>query len=210
MSFHRVFNDRGRRSSRHAHAASARAAPPLQKEAAQWRTSALHAQAGSRSGRRGRHVGARPFSEIGRPLARAVLFQRAWSDHGQRSAARAGGDRAHCASSPKRGSAVAHKRATRANRLTKWTPQLARGSTALPEERRPFARCVLFHRVRRDHRRRSSRRTRAASAPDYASSPETASAGARKRTTRASRLTKRTPWLVRGSTAFHRITENSR
>ena len=36
-------------AARRARAASARAAPPPQREAAQWRTSALHAQAGSRS-----------------------------------------------------------------------------------------------------------------------------------------------------------------
>ena len=41
------------------------------------------------------------------------------------------GKRACCASSPETASAVAHKRVTRASRLTKWTPQLTRGSTAL-------------------------------------------------------------------------------
>ena len=127
-------------AARRARAASARAAPPPHGQAAQWRTPALHAQAGSRSGRRSWHVGARPCPDEGRSLARAVPF----------------------------------------------------------------------HRIRRDHRRRSSGRARAASAPDYSSSPETASAGAHKRTTRASRLTKRTPRLARGSTAFHRITETSR
>ena len=122
VPFHRAFSDRGRRSSRRAHAATARAAPPLQREAAQVRTSALHAQAGSRSGRRGWHVGAQPSSEEGRPLARAVPFHRGSSDRGQHGAARAGGDRTRCASSPETASAVAHKRATCANRLVKWTP----------------------------------------------------------------------------------------
>ena len=99
-------------------------------EAAQVRTSALHEQVGSQRERHSWHVRARPSTEQGRPLARAVPFHRARSDHSQRGAARARGNRARCASSPGTASAVARKRATRVSQLTKWTPRLVRGSTA--------------------------------------------------------------------------------
>ena len=274
VPFHRAWSDHSRRSLRRARAASARAAPPPQREAAQWRTSALHAQAGSRSARRSWHVGARPCTEEGRPLARAVPFHGAWSDHSQSGAARARGKRACCASSQERGSAVAHKRATRASRLTKWAPQLStwehglatnRGAPSLvqcpsighgattagaaqraraasaraapppqreaaqwrtsalhaqacsrsgrrswhvgarpsTEEGRPLACAVPFHRAWSDRSQRSAARARGKRAR-CASSPERASAVAHKRATRASRLTKWTPQLARGSTALHR------
>ena len=75
---------------RGARAASARAAPLPRRQPAQFRTSALHAQAACAGGR-GWHAAARPCTEQGRPLAREVLVHRAWSDHSQRGAARARG-----------------------------------------------------------------------------------------------------------------------
>ena len=109
-------------AAQRARAARARVGPPPQREAAQWRRSTLHAQAASRSRRRSRHVGAQPCAEEGRPVAFAVPFQRARSDHSQRGAARARGKRTYCASSSKRGSAVAQKCATYTSRLKKWKP----------------------------------------------------------------------------------------
>ena len=50
-------------AARHAHVASARAVPPPQRQLERWRTSALHAQATSRSGRCWWYVGARPCTE---------------------------------------------------------------------------------------------------------------------------------------------------
>ena len=48
-----------------------------------------------------------------RPIALAVPFGRAWSDHSQRGAARVSGNRARCTSSLETASAVAHTRYTR-------------------------------------------------------------------------------------------------
>ena len=104
-------------TARRAHAASACAAPPPQREPAQWRASALHAQATSRSEGQGWHVKARQCIEEGRLLARAVSFFRAWSICRQHGAARARSKRKCCASSLERASAVARKRATRASHL---------------------------------------------------------------------------------------------
>ena len=122
-------------AAQRASVAIARIAPPPQRDAAQWRRSALHAQAGSRSGRSGWHVEARPSTGKWRPLARAVLSGRVWSDLSQCGATLARGKRTCCASSPETASAVAHKRATRASRLTKWTLLLLRGSVALHRRR---------------------------------------------------------------------------
>ena len=101
VPFHRACSDHNRRSSRRARAASTRAAPPPQREVAQLRTSALHTPAACASSCAW-HVGARPSTEQGRPLARAVPFHKAWSDHSQRGTARARGKRAWRASSPER------------------------------------------------------------------------------------------------------------
>ena len=60
------------RAARRASTTSACASPPPQREPAQWRASALHAQAASRSEDKGWHVGARPCTEEGRLFARAV------------------------------------------------------------------------------------------------------------------------------------------
>ena len=106
-------------AARCACATSARAAPLPQRELAQWRASALHAQATSRNEAR---VGTWEHSlapKVGRLLARAVPFQGAWSDCRQRGAERACSERACCASSLERASAVARKRTTRASHLSK-------------------------------------------------------------------------------------------
>ena len=166
-----------------ARAASARTAPPPQRQPARWRTSALHAQAGSRSGRQGWHVGAWPCTEEGRPLARAVPFHRARSDHIQRSVARVRGKHPCCASPPERGSAVAHKRATHSSRLMKWVCGWHVGARPSTEEARPLARAVPFHRAT------------ARAAPPQQRQPAQ---------WRASQLTKRALRVARGSTAFHR------
>ena len=122
-------------AARRARAASARAAPPPHGQAAQWRTPALHAQAGSRSGRRSWHVGARPCPDEGRSLARAVPFHMLWGDQSRRSSRRAHAASARPAPPPERQAARWRTRATRANRLAKWRPQLACGSTALHRRR---------------------------------------------------------------------------
>ena len=67
---------------------SARAAPPPTRKRAQWRTSALHAQATSPSEGQGWHVGAQPCTEGGRLLARAAPFHRAWTECHERGKAR--------------------------------------------------------------------------------------------------------------------------
>ena len=77
----------------------AHAAPPSQRERAQWRACALHAQATSPSEGQGWHMGARPCTTEGRILARAVPFHSARSDCHQRGAARALNKRACWASS---------------------------------------------------------------------------------------------------------------
>ena len=86
-------------ATRQARATTARAAPPPQREPAQWCASALHTQATSRSKGSGWHVAARPCKEEGRLLARAVPFYSAWSDCRQRGAPRACSTCACCASS---------------------------------------------------------------------------------------------------------------
>ena len=265
-------------AARRARAASAHAAPPPQREPAQWRTSALHAQAGSRSGRRSWHVGARPCTEEGRPLARAVPFHRAWSDHSRRGAARAASARvAPPPRESKRSGAQARytRKPTHEVRAAAGTwehglppkkgglslvqcPSIGHGATTagarsararqapvlrlLPrerqrsgaevrymhkpahevgavagtwehglatEERRPLARAVPFDRAWSDHSQRGAARARGNRAR-CASSPERASAVAHKRATRASRLAKWTPQLARGSTALHRRRAASR
>ena len=81
-------------TARRAHAASACAAPPPQRKPAQWRASALHAQATLRSQDQDWHMGARPCPEEGRLLDRAVPSRSAWSDCRQRGAASARNKRA--------------------------------------------------------------------------------------------------------------------
>ena len=126
---------------RRAHATSARAAPPPQREPAQWRASALHAQATSRSEGQGWHVGARPCTEEGRLLARAVPFHGAWSDYRQRGATRVCNKRGCCASFPEIASSVARKCATRASHPPKCKPELTRKSTASHRRRAASRSC---------------------------------------------------------------------
>ena len=103
-----------------ARVASARAEPRPTRERAQWRASALHAQAASRSEGQGWNVGARPCA------ARRAAF-RSCSALPQRTervppARRGARARRKCtcwASSQERASAVVRKRATRASHLTK-------------------------------------------------------------------------------------------
>ena len=120
-----------------------------------------------------------------------------------RRSARAHNNRACCASSRERASAVAHKRATRASHPTKFGPGLARGSTALHRRRAASRSCISLPwctmRLPPARRGALARNKRAC----CASSPERASAVARKRTTRASHPTKFGPGLARGSTALH-------
>ena len=75
---------------------------------------ALHAQAGSRSGRRSYYVGARPCAKEGRPLAGAVPFHRAWSDHSRRSSWRSRAASARTAPPPQRDTAHWRTSATHA------------------------------------------------------------------------------------------------
>ena len=85
-------------AARHAHAASARAAPPPEKESARGgviflRTCAKKLLVGSR----GWHIGAQPCTEEEGRLAGTVGFHRACIDSNQRGAARARRKRAWCA-----------------------------------------------------------------------------------------------------------------
>ena len=89
-------------AARRARVASARAAPPPQREPAQWRASALHAQATPRSAGQSWHVRSRPCTEEGRLLARAVSFHGVWSECRQRGAARARVGSARAAPPPNR------------------------------------------------------------------------------------------------------------
>ena len=185
----RTPTDSKQRGAARAHVASARATPPPQREPAQWRTSALHAQATPRNAGQDLHVGAQPCNEEGWLLARAVPFDSAWSDCHQRGGARARNKRACCASSPERASVVARKRTTRASHLTKRGPGLARGSTALHRKGRLLARAVALRSVWNKCRQSGAARKHSKRAC-CASSPERASTVARKRATRASHLVK--------------------
>ena len=117
-------------AAQRAHAASARIAPPPQGEAAQWRTSVLHAQARSRSGpAAGTWERGHPPKKSGLPLVQCPSVGYGATTAG--AAQRARGKRPYCASSPKRGNAVAQRYATCTSRLTMGKLQPARGTTAL-------------------------------------------------------------------------------
>ena len=118
VAFRSTCSESDQRGLARAQIESAHAAPPPKRERAQWRASALHAQATSRSEGQGWHVGARPCTEGGRLLARAVPFHGACSESDQRGEARVRNKPACWASSPETASAVARKRATRASHLT--------------------------------------------------------------------------------------------
>ena len=72
-------------AARRARSTGARAAPSPQREPAQWRASALHVQATSRSEGQGWHVGVRPCTEEGRLLASAAPFRRTRIDPRKRA-----------------------------------------------------------------------------------------------------------------------------
>ena len=83
--------------ARRARSTSARAGPLPNREQAQWRTSALHAQTTPRSAGQRWHVGARPCTEERTLLACAAPFRSIWSKCRQHGAARARVGSAHAA-----------------------------------------------------------------------------------------------------------------
>ena len=87
---------------RRTHAASARAAPPPEREHVVARLRVRTRERRLLVGGRGWYVGARPCSEGEGRLAGAVSFLGAWTDFNQRGAARAHVKRACCASSGER------------------------------------------------------------------------------------------------------------
>ena len=118
VPFHGAWSECRQRGAARARVGSARAGPRPQRERAQRRASALHAQATSRSEGQGWHVGARAGAE-GTAASRSCsalpwCVERASP---ARRGARARRKRTCWASSPERASAVARKRATRASHL---------------------------------------------------------------------------------------------
>ena len=164
---------------------------------------APHAQATSTSEGQGWHVGARPCTEGGRLLARAVPFRNACSESDQRGAARARIKRACCASSQQRVSAVA-----RYTRYTRKPPHQVRARAGtwehgLAPKKGGFS-LVQCHSIAHGANATSvARRARATSAR---AGPLPNREQAQWRTSAAARSdhpTKRGPELARGSTALH-------
>ena len=168
---------------------SARAGPRPQRERAQWRASALHAQATSRSEGQGWHVGARAGAE-GTAASRSCSALPWCVDRVSpaRRGARARRKRTCWASSPERASAETRKRATRASHLASegqgWHVGARAGAEGTAASRSCSALPWCVDRVSPARRGARARRKRTC----WASSPERASAEARKRATRASHL----------------------
>ena len=159
-------------TARRARVGSARAGPRPQRERAQRRASALHAQARPRAvrGRAGTWEH-RLAPKERRLLARAVPFHSAWNECRQRGAARARRKRTCWASSPERASAGERKRATRASHLRAVRGRAGTWEHGLaPKERRLLARAVPFHGAWSKCRQRGAARARR-KRPCWASSP---------------------------------------
>ena len=114
VPFHGVWTGCRRLGAARERVGSARAGPRPQRERAQWRACALHAQVTSRGEREGWQVGARAWRRRNSGL---LLVQypciSEWSECRQRGTARARRKCTCWASSQERASAVARKRATR-------------------------------------------------------------------------------------------------
>ena len=126
-------------AARRAHAATARAAPPPEKESARGGDFFLCKCARKLLvGSRGCHIGARPCTEEEGRLAGTVGFHRACIDSNQRGAARARRKCACYASSQERarGGAFACVR-TRTPAACRWRPRMTRRSTAVLRGRGP-------------------------------------------------------------------------
>ena len=118
-------------AARRAHAASARGAPPPERERAVARSRVRTGERRVPVGGHGWHVGARPCSEGEGRLGGAVGFHRVWTDINQRGAARALRKRAWCASSRERACVGAFACAHTRTPAARWRPRLARRSTAV-------------------------------------------------------------------------------
>ena len=176
-------------AARRARVGSARAGPRPQRERAQRRASALHAQATSRSEGQGWHVGARAWRRRNGGFS---LVQCPSMVHGASvasAARRARASEAHVLGLVPRES---ERRGAQA-RYTRKPPREVRGRAGTwehglaPKERRLLARAVPFHSAWSECRQRGAARARR-KRTCWASSPERASAEARKRATRASHL----------------------
>ena len=120
VPFHGAWSECRQRGAARARVGSARAGPRPQRERAQWRASALHAQATSRSEGQGWHVGARAGAEGTAASRSCSALSRCMKQVSPaRRGARARRKRTCWASSPERASAEARKRATRASHLAK-------------------------------------------------------------------------------------------
>ena len=124
-------------AARRAHAASARAAPPPERERAVARSRVRTLERRLLVRGRGWHVGARPCTEGKGRLAGVVGFHRAGDDSNQRGAARTRRKRAWHASSLERACGGAFMYALTRTPAARWRPQLARRSTAVHQGRGP-------------------------------------------------------------------------
>ena len=118
VPFHSAWSECRQRGAERARVGSARAGPRPQRERAQWRASALHAQATSRSEEQGWHVGARAGAEGTAASRSCSALPRGMEQVSPaRRGAHARRKRTCWASSPERASAETRKRATRASQL---------------------------------------------------------------------------------------------
>ena len=175
-------------AARRARVGSARAGPRPQRERAQWRASALHAQATTRSEREGWHVGAGAWRRRNGGLS---LVQCPFIVYGPSVASAA--RRARASEAPVLGLVPRESERSGAQaRYTRKPPRAMRGKAGTREQgpgadgtaasRSCSALPWCMGRVSPAWRGARARRKR----PCWASSPERASAVARKRATRAS------------------------
>ena len=129
-------------AARYARKASSRAAPPPERQRAQWR-SRVPRKSRLIMGGRSWHFAPEPRAEGERPLTGAVPFYSAWNGRNQRGTARARSKLACCASSRETASAMARPRVPRKPADYGWPP-LARRTTAARRRRETLRRCSAF------------------------------------------------------------------
>ena len=191
-------------AARRARAASSRVSPPPERQPAQWRLRACHANAGCvlEVTARTSHHGLAP-KERGLPPVQYPLKVRKPTTASAARRARAASSRVF-ATSRETASAVALARATRKPAAC-WRPQLARRTTVLHRKREAFRRCSAFLVRKPITDQRGTARARGKLAC-FATSRETASAVALARATRMPAACWR-PQLARRTTVLHRRRE---
>ena len=180
VAFFGAQTDHNHRSAERARVASARAAPHPERQPAQWWCArAFVTRKTTVSWRPAADTSQHRLATNGRPLAGAVAFRGAWTDHNHRGTARARYKRACCASSRETASGVvARPRVCHAKAGCVLEAAADTSQDGIAPNGRPLAGAVAFCGAQTDHIHRSAaqaRRNRAC----CASSGEIASAVAR-------------------------------